>query len=356
MKLLFLKHKTIKPYENELNEEYRYFRKWLEKLGILYVIDYKDFDDELEYQEYNNNNSNINSLYALSQNFMKKMSGKYETPGEYHIIYFLHAPTHSESNKAFTTHYWNDFNGSVCVDMPISEEFAKRPDNWVWRAFAHETIHAFFGILRNAWKINITDYLDQACMEYKKSNPKATEEEMTLICENVYHNSIEPYKDKLFADLPIKGIATTMIAIIGILNSIVEILKKKLEASKIQNREDVINRLAKTIAKQEGFYVKGSLAKRNNNHGNLVYVGQKNAVLGEKGFAKFMTEEDGWNALYSQLNYIWDGKSKYYTTDMNISEFVDVWASTSPLNERKAYANAIANEFNTSINTKLKDL
>lgn len=352
MKLLFLQHKTIKPYKNELNDEYHKFSKWLEKLGIPYEFEFKEFDDELEYQSYNND-----AFYCLSQDFMKRMSGKYENPGDYHTIYFLHAPTHPQSAGVFTTHYWNDFNGSVCIDMPISEEDAKRPDCWIANAFAHEFIHSCFGILRNAWKINITDYQDQAYQEYCKLHPNPTEEELTALSESIYHTTIEPYKDKLLADVPIKGVAKVMVSIIGILTGIVELLKKKAEAPQTNKKEQVISLLAHTIARQEGFYVNGSRAKKNCNPGNLIYIGQSKAIgKDDKGFAIFANEQDGWDALYWQLNYILDGKSRYYSPEFTLEQFVNVWASTSPINEKEAYAKAIADTFGVSINTKLKDL
>jgi len=352
MKFLFLKHKTIKPYENELSEEYQKFREWLEKLGVPCELEYQDFDEELEYEGYNNN-----AFYCLSQDFMKKMSGKYENPGDYHIIYFLHAPTHPQSAGVFTTHYWNDFNGSVCVDMPISEADAKRPDYWIWRAFAHEWEHCCFGLLKNAWKINITDYQDQAYQEYRKLHPNPTEEELQAISENIYHTSIEPYKDKLFADVPIKGVAKAMMLMISILTGIVELLKKKKETSQTNKRDQVVSLLAHTIARQEGFYVNGSRAQRNCNPGNLIYVGQSKAIgKDDKGFAIFANDSDGWESLYWQLNYILDGKSRYYSPEFTLEQFVNVWASTSPINEKEAYAKTIADAFGVDINTKLKDL
>ena len=54
--------------------------------------------------------------------------------------------------------------------------------------------------------------------------------------------------------------------------------------------------------------------------------------------------------------FIFEGKSKYYTPDFTIEQFVNVWASTSPQNEKESYAKAIANAFGVSITTKLKDL
>jgi len=56
--------------------------------------------------------------------------------------------------------------------------------------------------------------------------------------------------------------------------------------------------IAQAIAKKEGFYVPGSIAARNNNPGNLRSWGSTPIV---SGYAKFATVQDGWNALYSQI-------------------------------------------------------
>ena len=44
-----------------------------------------------------------------------------------------------------------------------------------------------------------------------------------------------------------------------------------------------------------------TLADRNNNPGNLRFAGQKGAILGDKGFARFPTPQDGFNALKRQI-------------------------------------------------------
>lgn len=53
------------------------------------------------------------------------------------------------------------------------------------------------------------------------------------------------------------------------------------------------------------FGVEGSnpndLNHRNNNPGNLIYVGQKGATLGAGGFAKFATWDDGVNEAIGQM-------------------------------------------------------
>ena len=59
--------------------------------------------------------------------------------------------------------------------------------------------------------------------------------------------------------------------------------------------------LAKAIARFEGANVKGSLAQRNLNPGNLKFHNQPGSVQGEKGFAKFKSIEEGYSALNRQI-------------------------------------------------------
>jgi len=61
---------------------------------------------------------------------------------------------------------------------------------------------------------------------------------------------------------------------------------------------NLVELIAQAIARQEGFYVAGSIAQRNNNPGNLRSWGTNPIV---DGYAKFATVEDGWNALYRQI-------------------------------------------------------
>jgi len=60
----------------------------------------------------------------------------------------------------------------------------------------------------------------------------------------------------------------------------------------------LVESIAQAIAKQEGFYVTGSIAQRNNNPGNLRSWGSNPIV---SGYAKFPTVKDGWRALYRQV-------------------------------------------------------
>lgn len=63
-------------------------------------------------------------------------------------------------------------------------------------------------------------------------------------------------------------------------------------------RDELVKALAEAIARFEGFFKKNSLAKRNNNPGNLRSWGRVRTV---GGFAVFDTVEDGWAALKIQI-------------------------------------------------------
>lgn len=65
---------------------------------------------------------------------------------------------------------------------------------------------------------------------------------------------------------------------------------------------DPIESIAQAIATFEGFFRPGSRAQRNNNPGNLRYVGQPDAIGADgAGYAIFPAVEAGWEALRRQI-------------------------------------------------------
>lgn len=62
-----------------------------------------------------------------------------------------------------------------------------------------------------------------------------------------------------------------------------------------------LDTLARSIASYEGYEKRGTLAQRQNNPGNLKFVGQKDSVRGDNGFARFKTPNAGWSALHRQI-------------------------------------------------------
>lgn len=69
-------------------------------------------------------------------------------------------------------------------------------------------------------------------------------------------------------------------------------------------KQQLITKIAQAIAKMEGFYLSNSVARRNNNPGNLRSWGKTPTV---NGFAVFKRAEDGWMALYRQIENNIDG-------------------------------------------------
>jgi hypothetical protein len=104
----------------------------------------------------------------------------------------------------------------------------------------------------------------------------------------------------------------------------------------------VVSALADAIQAQEGYYP-GSLSYRNNNPGNLVYVGQANAVPGLGGFAKYNSYQDGRAGLEAQITL-----DAVRGTDVNgsptttVSELLTSWAPPSENNTAAYIANVSA--------------
>lgn len=78
----------------------------------------------------------------------------------------------------------------------------------------------------------------------------------------------------------------------------------------------VIQPIAQAIARAEGYYVSGSLPARRNNPGSLT----RDGVL-----RQFDSAEDGWQALYRQIESMLSGSSMYYSLDMSLTEIAQVY-------------------------------
>jgi len=90
------------------------------------------------------------------------------------------------------------------------------------------------------------------------------------------------------------------------------------------------------------------LAVRNNNPGNLKFVGQQNAVKGEKDFAKFATPEEGMLAMRKQI--ILDTQTRGKT----LSEFINKYAPPSE-NETDKYLKTVSNTIGVQPNQKVPE-
>ena len=106
--------------------------------------------------------------------------------------------------------------------------------------------------------------------------------------------------------------------------------------------------IASTIQKVEGYYP-GTLAYRNNNPGNLIYVGQPGATPGAGGFAAFPSYDAGYQALLNQIQ-------NYANRGLTIQQMMDIYAPASqPGNNPTLYANQIASALGVSTDTTVAD-
>jgi len=109
-----------------------------------------------------------------------------------------------------------------------------------------------------------------------------------------------------------------------------------------------VTTIANTIQQVEGYYP-GTLAYRNNNPGNLIYVGQAGATPGAGGFAAFPTYDDGYNALLKQIQ-------NYANRGLTIQQMMDIYAPASqPGNDPTLYANKLAASLGVTTDTTLAD-
>lgn len=79
--------------------------------------------------------------------------------------------------------------------------------------------------------------------------------------------------------------------------------------------------LANAIAQAEGFGVPGAIPTRNNNPGDLKSGG---------AIAVYPDSTAGFTALQTQLDIIAQGKSKFYTPGMTLSQFGSIYSGGDP--------------------------
>lgn len=106
--------------------------------------------------------------------------------------------------------------------------------------------------------------------------------------------------------------------------------------------------IAQALATFEGYFTSGTLADRNNNPGNLrAGVGQIGTDA--NGYAVFASAEDGWNALYSQINLD-------ISRGLNLQQFIYKYAPPSDNNPTSNYLNFVASKTGLPTDVPLSDL
>ena len=110
-----------------------------------------------------------------------------------------------------------------------------------------------------------------------------------------------------------------------------------------------VSTIAGTIQKVEGYYP-GSVAYRNNNPGNLVYVGQAGALGADaNGFAIFPDYATGLRALNDQIQL-------YAARGLSIQGMMQIYAPASDGNDPNSYAAQVAGALGVDPSTSLLSL
>lgn len=136
--------------------------------------------------------------------------------------------------------------------------------------------------------------------------------------------------------------------------------RAKLAEALKKNSEPVVSSKldawALAIQSFEGYFP-GSRAYRNNNPGNIRFVGQKEATgKDDKGFCIFPDYKTGFEALKSLLRRAAEGKSTYYNKEGDLFAWASVYAPASDNNAPKTYAEFVAKKIGVPVSTPIKNL
>jgi hypothetical protein len=113
-----------------------------------------------------------------------------------------------------------------------------------------------------------------------------------------------------------------------------------------------VKRLAAAIVNAEGANVTGSLPNLYNNPGDLTQdTTGKGIGIGSQGLIQYASYNDGLEALYTQVQKMFDGTSAYYSSDMTIAQVAQQYAT-----DWQNWANNVANYLGVSINTPISQI
>lgn len=120
--------------------------------------------------------------------------------------------------------------------------------------------------------------------------------------------------------------------------------------------KSLMDKWADAIQHFEGWFP-GSKSFRNNNPGNIRYIGQKRAIGQDStGFCIFASYDEGRKELMDLLTRAASGKSGLYRPTMTLLDFYNVYAPTSDNNYPEVYAKAVAKMIGVPVTTQIKNL
>lgn len=104
-----------------------------------------------------------------------------------------------------------------------------------------------------------------------------------------------------------------------------------------------VERIARAIARAEGFFTDSTLLQSLNNP-----VGLK--PVGGGSLRSFPTVEQGWQAAYNQIELMLSNRSNVYNREMSISQIAPLWTGGD---KPEAWATIVSKELGVDKNTSL---
>ena len=113
-----------------------------------------------------------------------------------------------------------------------------------------------------------------------------------------------------------------------------------------------VQKIAQAIATAEGFYVAGSRPARNHNPGDMTADLIGKSVGMDGSFVVYMTDSDGWQNLYTQIQEWLSGTSSHATSASTISQISQFYTTT----DQSSWATTVANELGVSLDTPIGEV
>jgi len=110
--------------------------------------------------------------------------------------------------------------------------------------------------------------------------------------------------------------------------------------------------LAQAIATAEGFYVPNTRPAKDHNPGDLTVDINGRGVGKDGSLIIYASDDDGWDALYQQVQKYFNGSSAHAGPDSSIADLSGVYTAT----EQSSWAANVSNTLGVDPNTSLSDL
>lgn len=241
--------------------------------------------------------------------------------------------------------YWSDFapnyirDGIVYLDMPNELIDYARAQQFIFPRQLQEGMRGT-DVMELQKRLAIEkDVYGRPCFEYP---------EFTTFFGPVTRKAVERYQD--VKDIASSGTPeTTGFGRVGP-KTLTE-LNKPLETPVSSS----LLRWADAIQMFEGWFP-GSRSFRNNNPGNIKFIGQKRAIGSDGIFCIFATYEDGRQELLDLLTRAATGKSSIYYPSMTLKQFYDKYAPSSDNNNPDIYADAVAAFIGCTKDTSIRQI